>query len=95
MGRAIVLRKLLNADPRRSVQLIAANTFLPRLTFSMIAFGSAVQMKGLGLSLVSARYRLMAVWRSTMPLNTPRSSRCLVNLAKKPSTALSQDADVG
>jgi len=38
--------------------------------FSMIASGSAVQMKGLGLSLVSTRYRLMAVWRSTMPLRT-------------------------
>ena len=30
-----------------------------------------------------------------MPLNTPRLSRCLANLAKNPSTALSQDADVG
>jgi hypothetical protein len=45
--------------------------------------------------LVSARYRLMAAWRSTMPLKTPRLSRCRVNLAKKPSTALSQDAEVG
>src|SRR5437763_10885638 len=45
---------------------------------SMMAWGSAVQMKGFGLSLVSARYRLMAAWRSTMPLKTPRLSRCLV-----------------
>src|SRR3954466_4747469 len=61
----------------------------------MMAWGSAVQMKGFGLSLVSARYRLMAAWRSTMPLKTPRLSRCLVSLAKKPSTALSQEAEVG
>src|ERR1700687_1935394 len=37
----------------------------------------------------------MAAWRSTMPLKTPRLSRCRVSLAKKPSTALSQDAEVG
>ena len=61
----------------------------------MMASGSAVQMKGLGLSLVSARKRLMAAWRSTMPLKAPRLSRCRVNLAKKPSTALSQEAEVG
>jgi hypothetical protein len=30
-----------------------------------------------------------------MPLKTPRLSRCRVNLAKKPSTALSQEAEVG
>src|SRR5580704_749365 len=81
--------------PPANVQPIDANACFPRLTFSMIAFGSAVQKKGFGLLLVSARYRLMAVWRSTMPLNTPRLSRCLLNLAKNPSTALSQDADVG
>ena len=61
----------------------------------MIASGSAFQMKGLGLSLVSSRYRLMAAWRSTMPLKTPRLSRCRVSFAKNPSTALSQDAEVG
>src|SRR5216683_3460428 len=61
----------------------------------MMASGSAVQVKGLGLLLVSARYRLMAAWRSTMPLKTPRLSRCRFSLAKKPSTALSQKAEVG
>src|SRR5713226_5217158 len=60
----------------------------------MMASGSAVQVKGLGLLLVSARYRLMAAWRSTMPLKTPRLSRRF-SLAKKPSTALSQKAEVG
>jgi hypothetical protein len=61
----------------------------------MMASGSAIQVKGLGSAFVSASYRLMAAWRSTMPLNTPRLSRCRVSLAKKPSTALSQEAEVG
>jgi hypothetical protein len=61
----------------------------------MMASGSAVQVKGLGFSLVSMRYRLMAAWRSTMPLKTPRLSRCRVSLAKNPSTALSQEAEIG
>src|SRR6202166_3127289 len=50
----------------------------------MMASGSAVQVKGLGLSLVSARNRLMAAWRSTMPLKMPRLSRCRVSLATQP-----------
>src|SRR5215472_2960703 len=49
----------------------------------MIALGSAVQTKGLGLSLVSARKRLIATCRSTSERNTPRFSRRLVNLAKE------------
>ena len=61
----------------------------------MMASGSAVQVKGFGLSLVSARKRLMGAWRSTMPVKTPRLSRRRVSLAKKPSTALSQEAEVG
>ncbi len=61
----------------------------------MMPSGSAVQAKGLGLSLVSARKRLMAAWRSTTPLKTPYLSRCRVSLAKRLSTALSHEADVG
>jgi hypothetical protein len=61
----------------------------------MMASGSALQVKGLGFSLVSARKRLMAVWRSTMPVKTPRLSRCRASLANNPSTALSQEAEVG
>src|SRR6516164_718778 len=61
----------------------------------MMASGSAVQTKGLGFALVSRRKRLMAAWRSTMPVKTPRLSRRRVSLAKKPSTALSQEAEVG
>ena len=36
-----------------------------------------------------------AACRSTIERKTPRLSRCLVSLAKKPSTALSQEHDVG
>ena len=61
----------------------------------MMASGSAVQTNGLGSSLVSRKKRLMAAWRSAIPVNTPRLSRRLVSLAKKPSTALSQEAEVG
>ena len=37
----------------------------------------------------------MAAWSATRDWNTPRLSRRLVSLAKNPSTALSQDAEVG
>ena len=36
--------------------------------------------------------RLMAACKSTTDMKTPRFNRRLVSLAKKPSTALSQDA---
>jgi hypothetical protein len=39
--------------------------------------------------------RLMAAWRATMEWKTPRFSLRLVSRAKKPSTALIQEADVG
>ncbi len=51
--------------------------------------------KGRGFALASARYRLIAACSSTMEQNAPRLSRRLVSLAKKPSTALSHEADVG
>jgi hypothetical protein len=60
----------------------------------MILSGSAVQTKGFGCWLWSATKRLMAAWRSTTPLKTPRLRRRLVRMAKKPSTALSQLAEV-
>ena len=57
--------------------------------------GSVVQMKGFGSALVSRTKRLMAALRSPTDRKTPRMSRLLVSLAKKVSTALSQDAEVG
>jgi hypothetical protein len=61
----------------------------------MMRSGSAVQVKGFGLWLYSARYRLIAAWRSTIEWKTPRRIRWRVILEKKFSTALSQDAEVG
>jgi len=61
----------------------------------MILSGTAVQLKGVGWSLVSATKRLTAPWRSTIDRNRPRFSRRLVSFAKKPSTPLSQLAKVG
>jgi hypothetical protein len=83
---------------RRAKQQVAAraldsNTCFPTADLSMMASGPAVPTKGLGLSLVSHRKRLMVPWRSAMPLRTLRL-RCLrVNLAKEPSTALSHEAE--
>lgn len=39
--------------------------------------------------------RLMAGWTSISDPNSPRRSRRFADLAKKPSTALSQEAEVG
>src|SRR5580698_10275367 len=58
-------------------------------------FGRAVHTKGLGSALVSARKLSMAASSSKTEQNTPRLRRRFVSLAKKPSTALSHDADVG
>ena len=61
----------------------------------MILSGLAVQTKGLGSSLVWSMKRLMAAWRSATERNTPRLRRRLESLAKKPSTAFSQEQEVG
>ena len=74
---------------------LSSNVCFPRLTAASTRFGSAVQTKGLGLRFVSATKRLMATCRSMTDRNTPRLRRWRVSLAKKPSTALSQDAEVG
>src|SRR5262245_18201692 len=63
--------------------------------FSMMRLGSAVQTKGLGLRLCSPRYRLIAAWRSTSERKTPRCNRRRVSVAKKVSTALAQEQEVG
>src|SRR5258707_7192208 len=72
-----------------------SNAWCPRLTAAMILSGSAVHVKGFGSALVSATKRLMAAWRSTTERKTPRFNRRLVSLAKQPSTALSQEREVG
>src|SRR5215210_1261424 len=71
------MRACLTIGVKRDAQPSAARASLPRLTFSMMPSGSALQTKGLGHSLASARKRFMAAWRSTIPLNTPRLSLLL------------------
>ena len=61
---------------------IDSNASFPRLTAASTRFGSAVQTKGFGVELVSARKRLIATWRSTRERKTPRLRRRLVSLAK-------------
>src|SRR3954453_6866439 len=61
----------------------------------MMPSGSAVQTKGLGSELCCSRYRLIAACSSTSEAKLPRLSRRLVKVAKKPSTAFSQEHEVG
>ena len=77
------LSDLLNADFLLCLW-IDSNASFPRLTAASTRFGSAVQTKGFGVELVSARKRLIATWRSTRERKTPRLRRRLVSLAKEP-----------
>jgi hypothetical protein len=61
----------------------------------MMASGSARQTKGFGLSLCSTTKRLMAACSSTREWKTPFFRRRRDSFAKKPSTAFSQELDVG
>ena len=74
---------------------LTLNACFPRPTAVRTRAGLAVHTKRLGLALVSAMKRLMASCRSATERKTPRLRRRVVSLAKKPSTALSQDAEVG
>src|ERR1700731_3055083 len=71
-------------------------------TYSVVTFDSgdhAYWVGGpdevFGIDVASATKRLMGTCRSMTDRNTPRLRRWRVSLAKKPSTALSQDAEVG
>jgi hypothetical protein len=61
----------------------------------MILSGSFVHIKGCGLPLVSSMKLWMASLSSWRERKTPRLRRRLVSSVNKPSTALSQDAEVG
>ena len=62
----------------------------------MMSSGCAFQMNGCGLAaLYSRTKRLMAAWRSTREWKIPCLSLRRVSLAKKPSTALSHEHEVG
>src|SRR5580700_10870221 len=95
MRRMQALCVLCSAARRQISYWIDSNFSFPRLTAARTRLASAVQTKGLGSELVSSTNRLIAAWRSATDRNTPRLGRRLVSLAKKPSTALSQDAEVG
>ena len=60
-----------------------------------MVFAVAVQTKGLGFLLVAAMWRVIALSRSSTERKTPRLRLCRVSLEKKPSTALSQEQEVG
>src|SRR5260370_915608 len=72
-----------------------SNTWCPRLTAWIILSGSAVHVKGFGSALCSMTKRSIAACKSKTDRKMPRFKRRFVSLAKKPSTALSQDADGG
>src|SRR5215469_9342933 len=61
----------------------------------MMASGSLVHRNGVGSVLASSTKRLIAACSDTSEWNAPRFSRRLVSLAKKPSTAFSQEVDDG
>ena len=62
----------------------------------MLSSGSARQMNGFAsVVLCSAMKRLIAACKSTTEWNTPCFKRRRVIFAKNPSTAFSQDKDVG
>ena len=71
-----------------------SNTWCPRLAAAMILSGSLVQTKGLGLALVWAMKAWIACLSCWTERKTPRSRRRLDKSANKPSTALSQEAEV-
>ena len=54
-----------------------------------------VQTESLGSAFVSAMQRLNAACTTTNKPDTPCLSRRRVSLAKKPSTALNREAEVG
>jgi hypothetical protein len=72
-----------------------SNTWCPRPTAWIILSGLAVHVKGFGSALCSTTKRLIAACKSTTDRKMPRFNRRRATLAKKPSTALSQDAEVG
>jgi len=72
-----------------------SNTWCPGLTGWIILSGSAVHVKAFGSTLCSTTKPLIAACKSMTDRKTPRFNRLFVSLAKMPSTALSQDAEVG
>ena len=66
-----------------------------RLSLARMVSGGLVQTKGFEDRLCSRMYWRMASSRSATDLKMPRRICLRVMIEKKPSTALSQDAEVG
>jgi hypothetical protein len=79
----------------RLFSTIRTNAWYPRLAAAMMALGSACQTNGLGSRFYSSTKRLMAAGKAMTEWKTPRFRRRLVSWAKKLSTALSQEQEVG
>ena len=60
-----------------------------------MSWADFVQTKGLADPLCSLMNRLISSWSWETEVKTPRRRRLLVMMEKKPSTALSHEADVG
>jgi SecD/SecF fusion protein len=89
------LRDIINLSLNVTLSRTESNAWYPLLAAAMMVLGSALQTNGLGSWLWVSTKRLMAVCRATSEGKTPRLSRRLVSLAKKVSTALSQEHEVG
>src|SRR3954469_10738233 len=78
-----------------STYWIDSNAWNPLARAAMISSGSARHINGLEDRLCSAMKRLIAAWSSVTEQNTPCLSLLRERLAKKPSTALSHELEVG
>jgi hypothetical protein len=72
-----------------------SDTWCPRPTARIILSGSAVHVKGFWFGVVFGDETIDGSCKSTTDTKTPRFNRRFVSLAKKPSTALNHDAEVG
>lgn len=90
------VRSWAGRDAQHCDENVCPRAWNPRVRAAMMEWGSARQTKGLAsVSLCSATKRLMAACSSATEQKTPLLSRRRESLAKKPSTAFSQELDVG
>ena len=82
--------------PRRAeVTSALTSGLMVQASLVLMALAVAVQTKGFGSWFVSAMYRVIVFSRSSTDRKTPRLRLWRVSLEKKPSTALSQEHEVG
>ncbi len=73
---------------------IESNTWCPRFTAAMILLGSLVQVKGLWVCIGVVEEAVDSMFEFLEGAEYAALEALLVSFAKKPSTALSQEADV-